>query len=95
MNHPLDLLPQPALSAFFSPVYGVYIGIIAVDRAGKVASDNTSTTFSYAAGCSAGLRKDKPGLDFVPKNAELPDKSSVDVPYVDKHAFERKHRLKT
>jgi hypothetical protein len=51
--------------------------------------------FSYAAGCSAGLRKDKPGLDFVPKNAELPDKSSVDVPYVDKHAFERKHRLKT
>jgi hypothetical protein len=38
MNHPLDLLPQPALSAFFSPVYGVYIGII--DRAGKVASDN-------------------------------------------------------
>jgi hypothetical protein len=45
MNHPLDLLPQPALSAFFSPVYGVYKGIIAVDRAGKVASDNTSTTF--------------------------------------------------
>jgi hypothetical protein len=45
MNHPLYLLPQPALSAFFSPVYGVYIGIIAVDRAGKVASDNTSTTF--------------------------------------------------
>jgi hypothetical protein len=42
MNHPLE---QPALSAFFSPVYGVYIGIIAVDRAGKVASDNTSTTF--------------------------------------------------
>jgi hypothetical protein len=30
MNHPLDLLPQPALSAFFSPVYGVYIGIIAL-----------------------------------------------------------------
>jgi isoaspartyl peptidase/L-asparaginase-like protein (Ntn-hydrolase superfamily) len=46
MNHPLDLLPQPALSAFFSPVYGVYIGIIAVDRAGKVAFGNTSTTFS-------------------------------------------------
>jgi hypothetical protein len=46
MNHPLDLLPQPALSAFFSPVYGVYIGIIAVDRAGKAAFGNTSTTFS-------------------------------------------------